>query len=247
MKFISSGDNITQYNSNFTTPNTKYWWSVNVSDGCNWTNETYHFTTTSVTKSIISKGKDAYKIEMSYDGSTLNGYVNDTIVTSSIDTNWHYVTLTYDGSSLNLYTDGELVSSTSLTGDIPTNDNYTAIGEALTGTLDELRISDTARSPEWININFNMMNSPSNFITVEPEQDQSYTYLNTTINNTGDINIKTDKLTVLINGTLTDSIYLQPYLYPQKETEVFTRVQAGGAKRIKLITKYGISVYEIHT
>jgi len=42
---VSSGTNITQSNSNFSGYNTKYWWSVNVTDGMDWCNQTYHFTT----------------------------------------------------------------------------------------------------------------------------------------------------------------------------------------------------------
>ena len=40
--------NISQTNTNFTANNQIYWWSVNASDGCLWTNETYHFTTIAV-------------------------------------------------------------------------------------------------------------------------------------------------------------------------------------------------------
>lgn len=42
---ISNNTNISKSNSNFSATNTKYWWSVNLTDGTNWTNATYHFTT----------------------------------------------------------------------------------------------------------------------------------------------------------------------------------------------------------
>ena len=38
---------IRQTNSNFSDYETKYWWSVNLTDGVNWFNKTYHFTTRS--------------------------------------------------------------------------------------------------------------------------------------------------------------------------------------------------------
>lgn len=38
--------NISQTNSNFSAYSTLYYWSINISDGTTWTNETYHFTTT---------------------------------------------------------------------------------------------------------------------------------------------------------------------------------------------------------
>ena len=42
---ISTGTNITQTNSNFSDYNTTYYWSVNLTDGTNWVNDTYSFTT----------------------------------------------------------------------------------------------------------------------------------------------------------------------------------------------------------
>jgi len=43
--YINTGTNISKINNNFTASNTNYWWSVNLTDGKNWTNETYSFTT----------------------------------------------------------------------------------------------------------------------------------------------------------------------------------------------------------
>lgn len=42
---FASGTNITQGNSNFSAYSTTYWWSVNLTDGTDWINETYSFTT----------------------------------------------------------------------------------------------------------------------------------------------------------------------------------------------------------
>ena len=42
---IANNTNITQANSNFTGQNITYWWSLNLSDGSTWTNNTYYFTT----------------------------------------------------------------------------------------------------------------------------------------------------------------------------------------------------------
>ena len=41
---ISTGTNITQDNSNFSDYSTTYYWSINLSDGTDWTNGTYYFT-----------------------------------------------------------------------------------------------------------------------------------------------------------------------------------------------------------
>jgi len=45
---VSSGTNITQTNSNFSYYETTYWWSVNLTDGKDWKNHTYHLTTGAV-------------------------------------------------------------------------------------------------------------------------------------------------------------------------------------------------------
>lgn len=42
---FSNNTNISQTNSNFSAYSTTYWWSVNITDGISWTNETYSFTT----------------------------------------------------------------------------------------------------------------------------------------------------------------------------------------------------------
>ena len=83
-------------------------------------NASANASTTSANKYIINKTRAAYSLEISLDGDMLYGYVKNTEVQTSIDTQWHYVTLTYDGSTLSLYKDGELKTATSLTGVIPT-------------------------------------------------------------------------------------------------------------------------------
>jgi len=46
---VTSGNTIQQGNANFSGYETMYYWSVNVTDGTNYTNATYHFTTESTT------------------------------------------------------------------------------------------------------------------------------------------------------------------------------------------------------
>ncbi len=237
---LSNGTYYRDNDANFSSAATTYYWKVCVFDGSEWTNATYHFKTAGVNKEIISKEKSAYTLEISPDGQTLIGYVNNTNVTTSIDSNWHYVVLTYDGSTLSLYKDGKLANSTSLSGEIPANDVDLLIGDRMTGTLDELRVSETVRDANWINTSYNMMNQPVQFIDVKDEQTQQYTYLNITFENTGSTNLRLEKFNVLVNGTDTEFIYLQPYVFPEKETKVLVNVSATGAKRNKLITENGI-------
>ncbi len=76
------------------------------------------------------------------------------------DGRWHHIAATYDGSLLRLYLDGGLVGSAPQTGNIMYNGGliwlgYTGAPErsAMTfhGTMDEVRIWDTARSASAIN------------------------------------------------------------------------------------------------
>ncbi len=152
--------------SNFSSNSQTYYWKVCVNDSQGeWTNATYHFTTIGANKEIISKGQNAYSLEMNPGGTTVYGYINSNSATCSIDTNWHYVVLTYDGSTIRLYRDGDEVDDTSYSSSINTNNNDLKIGEYLTGTLDELRISNTARSADWINTTYYNTNSPTTFAT----------------------------------------------------------------------------------
>ena len=63
--------NITQENSNFSSYNTIYWWSVNLTNETNWLNETYHFTT-----------------RTQYIPNTPSGFTATTFNRSRIDLSW---------------------------------------------------------------------------------------------------------------------------------------------------------------
>jgi len=73
--------------------------------------------------------------------------------------------MTYDGSQLKIYKDGAFEDNTSVSGNINTNTNDLLLGEYLTGTLDELRVSNTARGAAWINTTYLNTNSPTTFAT----------------------------------------------------------------------------------
>ncbi|MDH7517740.1 MAG: LamG domain-containing protein, partial [Candidatus Thermoplasmatota archaeon] len=242
---VTNGTYYMTNDNNFSIKGQTYYWRVVVNDGNGgWTNNTFHFKTTSANKEIISKEKTAYSLEINADGTMLYGFINNTNVTTSVDTNWHHVVLTYDGITIKLYIDGKLKNSTTLIGNIPTNNNDLLIGKRLTGALDEIRVSAIARSKEWINTTYKMIISPESFITVEKEQNQQYTYLKIKIKNTGSTTIKTQDTTILINGTDKSFIKIQPYLYPLKETSIFINVSVAGSKRNKFITGNGITKYE---
>ena len=100
------------------------------------------------------------------------------------DNNWHFATATYDGTTLKLYVDGSLSNTLSVSSpDTQSQATYIGIEKIeeagfinpFTGTLDELRISNTARSADWIATEYNNQSSPSTFYTIHPTPTPSLT------------------------------------------------------------------------
>ncbi len=85
-----------------------------------------------------------------------NAYLESS--TASFDTNWHHVAATYDGTTMKLFIDGVQDASTTTNVLIPDSTKSLIIGSgyggreygkpvaSFDGTLDEIRVSDTARS-----------------------------------------------------------------------------------------------------
>ena len=94
---------------------------------------------------------------------------------TGVDTSaFHHIVGTFDGSSLRLYKDGSLLAGP--TAASPTTAPYSlgTIGSAFGGTywngdIDEVRVSSTARSADWIAAEYNNQNSPGTFITMRSE------------------------------------------------------------------------------
>ena len=111
-----------------------------------------------------------------------NGYTSGhymTVFVTVPDTNaWHYYTMTYDDTSLKVYLDGALAASTTTKSGTEQNPTYNLwMGETndpsydyyLNAGLDEIQISNIVRSENWIQLSYNMMMNPSQFITIGPE------------------------------------------------------------------------------
>ena len=95
--------------------------------------------------SIILSGTMNYP---SWDNCYVDGVDTDTITTG-----WHYVVLTSTTNvTMSAFRLGLLVTT------------------YFTGSIDEVRVSDTARSANWITTGFNNQNSPSTFYGVEAEE-----------------------------------------------------------------------------
>jgi hypothetical protein len=115
-----------------------------------------------------------------------HGSVTQQVVTTSAynDNNWHYAVDTYSNGNETLYVDGQLAGSQQGVSDVPNDDpNSYLLGAGDTnlwpagnggwfffgGNLDEVRISNSARSSDWIATEFNNQNSPAGFYSVSAE------------------------------------------------------------------------------
>jgi hypothetical protein len=83
---------------------------------------------------------------------------------------WYYIVATYDETLMKVYVDGELIGTrTSLSEPGAYDSSPVYIGRWydfwFPGQLDEIRISDIARDPEWILANYRLMSSPNAYLT----------------------------------------------------------------------------------
>ena len=85
----------------------------------------------------------------------------------NLSAGWHHITGTYNGKTITLFIDGEPVGSTEASGALNPSNSPLAIGSLLgggarfLGTISEIRISNTARSPEWIRATTQNLSSPN--------------------------------------------------------------------------------------
>jgi hypothetical protein len=93
-------------------------------------------------------------------------------------TQWHLYTMIYDGSSLTVYTDATSPLSNSTKSGVESNPTHTLrIGIrpiyyycAFHGALDEFKISNIARSYEYIATEYNNQNEPTTFLIIGTEE-----------------------------------------------------------------------------
>ena len=88
-----------------------------------------------------------------------------------------YCVVTYDGTDVKAYVNGQLDYTELLSGSIDDSADDDLIIGAFSppaayfdGIIDEVRVSNTARSAEWIKISYNNQNSPSAFYSVGEEE-----------------------------------------------------------------------------
>ena len=87
---------------------------------------------------------------------------------------WYYVSASFDGTTARLYLNGKLVASAAATLTWPTQATYIGSGPALsrpfTGRLDEVRISNTARSGDYVLAAYNNRHSLNTLLTIGDEE-----------------------------------------------------------------------------
>jgi len=97
----------------------------------------------SVSTTYIARKGSAFALD--FNGTHLNGTVNASTLSSSIDSGkWHHAVLTYNGSTQKLYLNGALADSTSLSGSINSDSNALVFGQLFNGLIDEVAIFEHA-------------------------------------------------------------------------------------------------------
>ena len=119
---------------------------------------------------VLIKGVDsgtgvAYGIAYDQNGEkikgliSISGVITEIVATQDLTNEWHYIAVTYDGSSLKLYIDGDLEDEVSVSGALDSNNLSLFLGGTTgdyfyAGEMDEMRISNVARSADEIKENF---------------------------------------------------------------------------------------------
>lgn len=87
---------------------------------------------------------------------------------------WVYLTFVQSNSGRNIYQDAVSVANDNNTDAFNTNNNDLQIsrsGDAVDGIMDEIRISNVARSANWISTEYNNQNTPGTFHTFGAEME----------------------------------------------------------------------------
>ena len=102
---------------------------------------------------------------------------------------WTWLTCRYDGSNLEAYVDSAFVGGGSITGNILGLTNAWFARRSDTrryeGDMDELRVQNTARTPEWISTEYNNQSAPASFFVVGAEEQQGVANTPPSITGTG--------------------------------------------------------------
>jgi predicted RNA-binding Zn-ribbon protein involved in translation (DUF1610 family) len=122
---------------------------------------------------------DDWDFRLSSDGTSSDGQIH---VSNAVDSNqWQYMTGTWDGTNVRLYKNGaEIGIAVPFLGPIYLSAADVWIGhgtyyESMDGWIDEVRISNKARSEDWINASYINQNSTSSFLYAGNEESTNST------------------------------------------------------------------------
>ncbi|MBT8220470.1 MAG: DUF2341 domain-containing protein, partial [Bacteroidia bacterium] len=112
-------------------------------------------------------------------GAGLDEFVTSALLSTNPLTGWNHYAVTRDVSTntITFYENGNVLSTHIYTNDpsggsnsyVQLGQNQEFAGHYYVGDLDEMRISDVARSPAWMETNFNTMSNPGAFYSLGSE------------------------------------------------------------------------------
>ena len=120
-------------------------------------------------------GKDgAYDLILDSDNGIF-GRINNQEISASATAGWHHVALTYDSSlggteEMKIYLDGTQEAAGDYSSLISNNSNDILVGDKFIGVIDELRVSDSARSAAWLSTQYNNQSDVNNFISLDSQE-----------------------------------------------------------------------------
>lgn len=138
-----------------------------------------------VDKQFFDKRDGGYNFRHANEKLTFN--LDNTYLLSSSDVltagEWHHVAATYDGTYMRLYHNGISVASPKNIGSISFSNSIPLYLGAISwsawhqkysfeGTMDEARVSASARSVDWLRTSYNNQNSPSTFCSFGGEEEE---------------------------------------------------------------------------
>lgn len=99
---------------------------------------------------------------------------NNTTITVGV---WTHIAVTYNGSKIYTYINGQPDNNANASGSFASKGYAAIIGwengwnsQYLNGTVDELKISSSARSADWLATEYNNQSSPGTFYTISAEE-----------------------------------------------------------------------------
>jgi len=137
---------------------------------------------------------------------------------------WYFVVGTYDGSNMRLYVNGTQDTSQAQTGSFTADttfyvSNSTQGARYFDGSMDEVRVSNSARSAAWIQTEYNNQSSPQTFYAVGGLQTQNRAKAGVAISGRGASGVGwystggtwTNRRTITIDHTKVSSIATTTY------------------------------------